>query len=115
MNNNVNKELSNYLKTKKGLTRLMTKLKSKYITLSRPSGGITLENITKEETIDIGNILGKKLYEGTTLKTSFKELTKKINEGKYRNFNWIQTLNYYFEEKIITKKDKQNNGFMSSF
>lgn len=109
MNNNINNELSNYLKTKIGLTRLMTELKSKYITLSRPSGSITLENLTKEETIDIGNILGKRLYEGTTIKTSFKELTKKINEGKYRNFDWILTLNYYFGETIITKKEKQNN------
>lgn len=104
----LNKELSNYLKTKKGLNRLMIALKNKYVTLSRPSGTVILNNITNEESIDISNLLGKKVDVNSNLKTSFKEITKKINEGKYASFDWIELFNYYFDEKIITKEVKKS-------
>ena len=99
---NISKKLAEYFKTKEGLDRLMLKLKEKYISLSRPSGTITLSNITKVENIDISNLLGKKIEVNSTLKTSFKEITKKINEGKFNGFNWVDLFNYYFNQNIIT-------------
>lgn len=110
MYNNVNKHLADYLKSKSSLNRLMVKLKDKYISLSRPSGTVVLENITREESFDISNILGKRLFEGDTIKISFKELTKKINEGKYHDFNWSEMFNYYFEKKLITKQERNINN-----
>lgn len=104
--NNTSKELAAYLKTKKGLTRLMNNLKEKYIALSRPSGTIIINNITAEESTDISNLLGKRIKKEDNLKTSFKEITKKINEGKYTGFDWKELLYAYFEEKLITKKEK---------
>lgn len=106
--NNVNKELADYLKSKKGLTRLMNKLKEKYISLSRPSGTVVLNNLTEIESIDISNLLGKKINK-EKLKTSFKEITKKINEGKYSDFTWRELLNYYFNENIVTKEEEKLN------
>lgn len=106
--NNVNKELANYLKSKKGLTRLMNKLKEKYISLSRPSGTVVLNNLTEIESIDISNLLGKRINK-EKLKTSFKEITKKINEGKYSDFTWRELLNYYFNENIVTKEEEKFN------
>lgn len=107
--NDVNYELAKYVKEKEGLKRLMQKLKDKYITLSRCSGTITIDNITLNESIDISNLLGKKIIVGTNLKTSFKEIEKKINEGKYSGFNWIIFLNNYFDNNILTKAEKQFN------
>lgn len=107
--NNINDDLANYLKSKKGLTRLMNKLKEKYISLSRPSGAVIINNITKEESIDISNLLGKRVPIDENIKTSFKEITKKINEGKYKDFDWIEVLNVYFNEKIITNEQKKSN------
>ncbi len=104
--NNVNKELANYLKSKKGLTRLMHKLKEKYISLSRPSGTVILNNLTEIESIDISNLLGKRIYKEDNLKTSFREITKKINEGRYSDFTWQELLNDYFNENIITKEEE---------
>jgi|GEM_PF-1565283 len=104
--NDVNKELADYLKSKKGLTRLMTKLKEKYISLSRPSGTVVLNNLTEIESIDISNLLGKRIYKEDDLKTSFKEITKKINEGRYSEFTWQELLNDYFNEDIITKEEE---------
>ncbi len=107
--NNISKQLAAYLKTKKGLTRLMNKLKEKYIALSRPSGTVIINNITEEESTDISNLLGKRIKKEDNLKTSFKEITKKINQGKYNGFNWEELLYAYFEEKLITKKERNLN------
>lgn len=106
--NNVNKELANYFKSKKGLDRLMIKLRDKYVSLSRISGTVVLSDITKVECVDIGNVLGKRLSEGSTIKVSFKELTRRINEGKYHDFEWQEMLNYYFDEVLLTKKERSN-------
>lgn len=104
--NSVNKELADYLKSKEGLTRLMNKLKEKYISLSRPSGTVTLNNLTEIESIDISNLLGKRIYKEDNFKISFREITKKINEGRYSDFTWQELLNDYFNENIITKEEE---------
>lgn len=100
----MSEELAKYLKSKKGLNRLIIELKNKYISLGRYSGVVTLKKLTKEESIDISNLLGRRINEGETLKTSYKEITKKILETKYSSFNWEELLNSYFDEKIINKK-----------
>ena len=103
----MNKDLALYLKSKQGLSRLLDKLKEKYISLNRYSGSIKLSNITKEESIDIGNLLGRKIEEGTILTTSFKEITRKIEEGKYHGFDWEELFHHYFKGSIISKKEKK--------
>lgn len=113
--NNINNELAEYLKTKDGLTRLMNKLKEKYISLSRASGTITINNITDSESIDISNLLGRKVKREDNLKTSFKEITKKINEGKYNGFDWLELLNIYYNEKIITKEEQKLNKWQEEY
>ena len=101
----MSEELAKYLKSKKGLNRLFIELKNKYISLGRYSGVVTLKKLTKEESIDISNLLGYRINEGETLKTSYKEITKKILETKYSAFNWEELLNSYFDEKIVNKKE----------
>lgn len=108
--NNISSDLAIYLKSKKGLSRLMKALKEKYISLSRPSGSVVINKLTEEESKDISNLLGKRINKEETLKTSFKEITKKINEGKYNGFIWQELLNSYFNENIKTKEEqKQTN------
>ena len=106
----MSEELARYLKSKKGLNRLFIKLKEKYVSLGRYSGVITLNNVTKEESIDIGNLLGYRVNEGDNIKTSYKELTKKFLETKYYDFNWEELLNSYFDQKIISKKKELEIG-----
>lgn len=106
----MNKELSDYLKSKHGLDRLFTKLKDKYISLGTYSGTVRLDNITKIESIDIGNLLGKRIEEGSTIKTSFREITKKIEQGKFSGFCWEELFKYYFKDKVISNKDKKEQA-----
>lgn len=58
---NVNSELASYLKSKNGFNRLMENLKNKYISLSKFSGTITMDNLSLEESEDISNLLGRKV------------------------------------------------------
>lgn len=107
----MNKELAEYLKSKNGLKRLINNLKDKYISLNRYSGIVKIDNITKEEANDLSDLLGKTYKERDNIKTSFKEVQKKINDTKYRNFNWEELFKYYFNKDIISKKDiKQKNS-----
>ena len=103
----MNKELALYLKSKQGLNRLFEKLREKYISLGRYNGSVTLKLITEDESIDIGNLLGKRIEQGSTLKTSFQEITKKIEQGKFSGFEWSELFQYYFKDKVVGKKEKK--------
>lgn len=103
----VNKEFADYLKSK-NFKRLMDSLKLKYIKLSRPSGTIILKNLSEEEAFDIGNLLGKKIFCNEDVKISFNEINKKIKQGKFAEFNWIDTFKYYYNENILTKEEQTN-------
>lgn len=101
-------ELVNYFKERKGFNRLFIELKNKYVSLGRYSGSITLKNITELESEHLSNFFGVRIKANTNFKTSFKEITKKLLETKYKDFNWEELLNNYFEEKILTKLDTKN-------
>lgn len=101
----MNKELADYLRSKEGLNRLMKYLRDKYISLNRYSGSIILNNINEQEVVSLNDLLGKTYKKGDNIKISFKEITKKINDTKYCNFEWGELFKYYFNEKIISKKN----------
>ena len=105
--NHINRDLAHYLKSKHGFNRLFEKLKEKYISLGRYSGSVKIECVTEEESIDIGNLLGKRIEVGSTLKISFAEITKKIEQGKFSGFEWSKLFQYYFKDNIIDNKEKK--------
>ena len=85
-----------YLKSKIGLKRLMEALRDKYISIGRYSGSVVINNISKIESIDLSNFLGKKVSDKENLKVTFNEINKKINESKFKNINWENIFNLYF-------------------
>ena len=104
--NDINLELSNYIKSKNGLVRMMKSLKDKYVSLSRVSGTIYLSDLSDEEKTQIGNLLGRRIKDNN-IKISFKELTRKINEGKFNGFEWIKLFKLYFNDDVYTKKEQR--------
>ena len=112
----MNKELANYLESKNGLNRLMLNLKEKYVSLNRYSGNVILKNINQEEANSLSDLLGKTFKEHDNVKTSFKEIEKKINETRFRSFDWEELFKCYFKENIISKKiskELSNSSFQS--
>ena len=108
----MNKDLSTYLKSKH-LSRLFKLLKDKYVSIGRYSGVVTITNLTKDECKDIGDLLGKTIKVGSSVRVSFKELTRKINETRFQGFTWDELFKYYFNETILTKKELINNDELS--
>lgn len=114
----MNKELANYLESKNGLNRLMLNLKEKYVSLNRYSGSIILKDISQEEANSLSDLLGKTFKKHDNIKTSFKEIEKKINETRFRSFDWEELFKCYFNANIISKKrskEMSNSSFHSFF
>lgn len=117
----INKELADYLKSKSGFNRLMELLKKKYICLSKFSGSVILDNLSDIESYDIGNLLGKHIIPHSSLKVSFSMISKKINEGKFSGFDWLEVFKFYFKSDIITNSMKKDidsikeNEFFNDF
>ena len=103
----MSKELANYLKSKVGLNRLLIKLKDKYISLGRYSGTVELEKITPQEAEDLSNFLGRTIKPNTKIKISYREIEKKLQQTKYREYSWKEVFHNYFNETLITKKQEQ--------
>ena len=103
----MNEELANYLKEKKGLTRLFDQLKDKYISLGRYSGTVELKITTPQEATDISNFLGKTVKIDTEIQVSYKEIEKKLEQTKFKDFDWENLFYYYFGKKILSKKVKK--------
>ena len=97
-----------YFKERKGFDRLFKLLKEKYISLNRFSGTVTLTNITEVESKDLSSFFGTTILKGTTYKTSFSKIEKKLKETKYANFTWEELFQNYFGENITTKQDFKN-------
>ena len=98
-----------YFKERKGFDRLFKLLKQKYISLNRYSGTVTLNNITPEESKDLSNFFGKTISIGSTFKTSFIQIEKKLKQTKYADFTWSELFDKYFESPILSKKDIKDN------
>ena len=71
-----------YFKERRGFDRLFALLKQKYISLNRFSGTVTLKNITEIESKDLSNFFGMTIEQGSTFKTSFTKIEKKLKETK---------------------------------
>lgn len=114
----MNYDLASYLKSKKGLDRLIEALKDKYVSLGRYSGTIVIYNVTIEESNDMSNFFGQKINVNSTFKTSYKKVEKKLKEGKYKDFNWTDVFYHYFGKPIISKIDlnlKKHNDMENFF
>ena len=100
----MDKEFVLYIKSKPGLKRLMEALKDKYVSIGRFSGSVVINNISKNESADLSNFLGKRVGVSDNLRVTYNEVNKKINESKFKNISWGNVFNLYFEKEILPKK-----------
>lgn len=99
--------LSNYFKERRGFERLFLGLKSKYISLGRYSGSVTLKNITEEEAQTFQNFFRKKFKAGETVAIRFSDITKCLKDTKFADFTWDELFYDYFGKEIIDNKAKK--------
>ena len=107
------KNLASYLKSKQGLNRLMLKLKYKYQSLEKYSGVVIIDNISHQESIDLSNLLGKKVEVSSNIKISYSKLEKILKQTKYESFNWQDLFKFYFEMEIKSNKQMKESQVLS--
>lgn len=101
--------LSDYFKKRDGFQRLFSLLKQKYCSLGRYAGTVVVSNTSKQEAETLSNFLGRRIVEGSDVKTSFKEIEQKIKQTKYADFTWEDLFYTYFGMEIIPKKQIMEN------
>lgn len=104
----IDEMFAKYLKEQTGLNRLMREFKQKYISLGRYSGTVVLKNVSIDESNALSNLFGRNVRVGDVFKTSFIKLEKNISYSKYAGFSWDKLFHYYFNENIISNKEKKN-------
>lgn len=107
------KNLASYLKSKKGLNRLMLRLKDKYQSLEKYSGVVNIDNISLQESIDLSNLLGKRVEISSNIKISYSKLEKIFKQTKYETFNWQDLFKFYFGADIKSNKQLKESQVLA--
>ena len=99
------KECADYFKKHKSLDRLLVLSRKKIESLGKTSGTMILKNISEEERNALSGLLGK-TFIGNTVSVNLKTLEKELSETKFYGVTLKEILEEYFNEKIISSKDK---------
>ena len=112
-----NQKWAEYLKDK-SFNKLMIELKKKYISYGKLTGKISIKNISDQERKDISGLLGRHI---TSDFINAKEIEEAIiNNGVYKDANIKGIIDAYFNEDVLTSKQKQekknneNDNFYNS-
>ena len=107
--NNLEKEASQYLKTKKEYKKIMEAFKEKYKKTGKLTGKIKLNNISKEESLILGSI-DYSLFGVSEGSLSVKKFIDFFSQGKFEGIDFIQVLKEYFgENNLKTNKEINEN------
>lgn len=107
--NNLEKEASKYLKTKKEYKKIMEAFKEKYKKTGKLTGKIKLNNISKEESLILGSI-DYSLFGVSEGSLSVKKFIDFFSQGKFEGIDFIQVLKEYFgENNLKTNKEINEN------
>lgn len=109
-----------YFKETKGFDRLITKLYQKYQSLSKFTGTIKINNLTKEETITLSRFFGTTYQEGTNITISIKKFIAIMESSKYEDFDIATLVSEYLNINLTTnketkiKKEEEQNSYYNT-
>lgn len=92
--------------TQKNLTRLLEKLREKYIELGRVGGQILLDNCTSRERQDIASFLGKPIYRESTIKVRLADVNKVLGP----DCELPDLLDSFFPDRPIVTRPQQREA-----
>lgn len=92
--------------TQANLTRLMEKLRERYIELGRVGGQITLEDTTAGERREIASFLGKAPYRETYIKVRLVDVDSALRQSGFA-CELPELLNAFFPEKPLVTRPQQ--------
>lgn len=97
---------ASYLKEKQ-LQDFMLGIRKRFASYGRFTGKVSLHGFNEKQCEDISRILGKKL--SSTDAISVKEFISALQQSSFGNVDFKQVLDLYFNETVLTAKQKQEN------
>lgn len=94
-----------YFKEQKGYDRLINKLYKKYKSLSKFSGSIKLEKLSKEEADALSRFFGVAYQENDTISIPIKKFISIMENSKYDDFNIYSLVEEYLNISLVTNKE----------
>ena len=98
-------EYSKYFKNRLGFDRFINKLYEKYQSLSKFSGNIKLNNLTKDEALVLSRLFGNFYKEKDNITISISKFIKIMNNSKYEDFDIYTLVEEYLNISLVTKKE----------
>lgn len=97
-------EAVKYAKSNKNFNRILKEILSKYKSLGRFSGSITLDNISEEESKILGSV-DYKLFGKKEGKLSIKKFIDYFCEGRFKGLCFEDFMKLYFKEELTTNRE----------
>ncbi len=101
-------DFTKYFKEQNGFDRFINELHKKYKSLSKFSGTIKLNKLTKDEAIVFSKLFGKTYKEKENITIPISKFIKIMENSKYEDFDINILVSEYLDIKLITNKDKKN-------
>ena len=105
MGNSLSRACADYFKNTPGLKRSLEKIKEKYESLGHLGGRIQLSHLKEEEREALSAYFQKDYYKKSA-QISVMSFEKALNNTKFEGVDFIDVLEYYFEEKLQSKKER---------
>lgn len=99
-------ECAKYFKDNNAYKRIFLEMQKKWKKYGKVSGFIVLENATRPEREALKLIMGRS-FDNEVVKVKMSEFESALNETKYKEIGLKELLEEYFNEKLITNKNKR--------
>lgn len=99
------KECVKYFKSNKGYDKIFLKMKEKWRSYGKTAGYIIIDNPSFIEREATKNLFGKS-FDEKKIKFKMSDFEKALEESRYKGITLLELLEEYFNEKIISKKEK---------
>lgn len=99
------KECVKYFKSNKGYDKTFLKMKEKWRSYGKTAGYIIIDNPSFIEREAAKNLFGKS-FDEKKIKFKMSDFEKALEESRYKGVTLLELLEEYFNEKIISKKEK---------
>ena len=108
MNNNLEEAIC-YFKENEGYKRLFKAIKEKYISLGEIKGNVVINKPAVSEKNALSGLMKKDYSRNISISINLKKLQQRLDKSKYSGIQLEDILNNYFNEDILTKKEKIQN------
>jgi len=96
-----------YFKETPGFDRFIMRLYEKYRSLSKFSGTVKLEHLTKQEAISLSRLFGTTYQEKETVSLSIKKFISIMENSKYDDFDIQILVQEYLNVSLVTNKEEK--------